>query len=242
MLLTRVRLVTAAWALGCVAIGAPDLRAAPRATPKYTNAEVLSVDVTQRRLVVRNNDGAEQTLELDDGVAGVADLRRGDRVILTLRGEAGRPRVEALWKAGSAGPAATAAKAPAAVVVAGDDPGPVDAEYSRRVADLARQADAVDRLWTGFRNVCGVTPERSYEGSREWLSLWEVPPPDLSSGYCRDQFNQIVDRGQTVNAGMAAAETDARRRLQPGTIREIERRYSLEWGGWGRTPPAHAEP
>jgi len=54
--------------------------------------EVLSLNVQQRLLVVRTNDGAEQTLELDAKVAGFADLRPGDRVILTLRGEPGRAR------------------------------------------------------------------------------------------------------------------------------------------------------
>ncbi len=81
----------------------------------------------------------------------------------------------------------------------------------------------------------------AYAGSREWLSLWESVQVDTSSGYCRDLFNQIVGRGQSVNAAMAAAETDARRSLEPGAIREIQRQYSLEWHGWGSTPPKRLE-
>ena len=89
--------------------------------------------------------------------------------------------------------------------------------YSRRVADLAAEASRVDGLWNGFRTNCRVTlSDNAYEGSREWLSLWESVQVDLSSGYCRDLFNQIVGRGQTVNSGMAAAETEARREAAPG--------------------------
>lgn len=242
MLVTRKQLVTMAWALGCVVVGVSGLRAAPRATLKYTNAEFVSLDLPRHALVVRNNEGKEQTLELEDNLAGLAELRPGDRVILTLRGDPDRPRVGALWKASPPGKAASPAEPSAAAVVTGEDAEQAEVEYSRRVADLARQADEIDRIWAGFRTVCDVRTQRRYEGSREWLSLWEATPTDLSSGYCRDRFNQIVTRGQSVNAGMAAAEADAARELQPGRIRAIQKRYSLEWSEWGRTPPNPSEP
>jgi DNA-binding beta-propeller fold protein YncE len=60
---------------------------------------------------------------------------------------------------------------------------------------------------------------------------------DLSSGNCRDMYNQIVSLGQAVSEAMADAEDTAGRVLSPGRIREIERRHSLEWGGWGRGAP-----
>lgn len=78
--------------------GAGPLAAQGR-TPKYMNAEVVKVRVQERLLVVRDNEGAEQTMQLDDRVAGFADLRPGDQVILTVRGEPGRARVEAILKA-----------------------------------------------------------------------------------------------------------------------------------------------
>jgi hypothetical protein len=40
-----------------------------------------------------------------------------------------------------------------------------------------------------------------------------------------------------VSEAMADAEESAGRVLSPGQIREIERRHSLEWGGWGRGAP-----
>jgi hypothetical protein len=240
--------LAAALAISGLALGASSAAAQgapPRSTPMYTNAEIVSIHPQQRTIVVRNNDGAQQRIELEDRVAGLADLRAGDRVILTLRGDPARPRVQAIVK--STKTEARGETRPESAVTASDQD--TDDEqlraaqtYSRRVADLAGEASRVDGLWTGFRTNCRVSlSDSAYEGSREWLSLWDSVQVDLSSGYCRDLFNQIVGRGQSVNAAMAAAETEARRALEPGTIREIQRQFSLEWSGWGRTPPRRLE-
>ncbi|HEY8231144.1 MAG TPA: hypothetical protein VIJ10_00640 [Vicinamibacteria bacterium] len=247
MALKRMRIAMAA-AIAWAGIGVSGVLA--QGTPKYTNAEVLSINAQQRLLVVRTNDGAEQTLELDDQVSGLAELRAGDRVILTMRGEPGRPRVQAFSKTTKveasastrAEPVVTRAEPVVTAVDRGDEELRAAESYSRRLADLAAQATAIDTVWSGFRTACNVTlSDGAYAGSREWLSLWDSVQVDTSSGYCRDLFNQIVGRGQSVNAAMAAAETDARRSLEPGAIREIQRQYSLEWHGWGSTPPKRLE-
>ena len=62
--------------------------------------------------------------------------------------------------------------------------------------------------------------------------LKEVPKPDL-----RDWVYQIIGQGEAVKTQMAAAEDVARRSLAPGSIREIRRRYALEWEGWGLSAP-----
>jgi hypothetical protein len=253
------RLAAAALATSWLALGASmaDAQGAPpRSTPIYTNAEIVSIHAQQRTIVVRNNDGTQQRLDLDDPVAGLADLRAGDRVILTLRGDPARPRVQAIVKSTKTEARAETRPDSAVTAIEQGTDGAVPAidqatddeqlraaqAYSRRVADLAGEASRVDGLWTGFRTNCRVTlSDSAYEGSREWLSLWDSVQVDLSSGYCRDLFNQIVGRGQSVNSAMAAAESEARRVLEPGTIREIQRQYSLEWSGWGRTPPRRLE-
>ena len=248
MSLTQMRIAMAA-SIAWVGIGVSGALA--QSAPKYTTAEVVSVNAQQRLLVVRGNDGAQQTLELDDQVSGLAELRAGDRVILTMRGEPGRARVQAFSKTTKV---AARASTPAEPVVTasdrkdgtaldrGDEELRAAESYSQRLADLAAQATAIDTVWSGFRTACNVTlSDGAYAGSREWLSLWESVQVDTSSGYCRDLFNQIVGRGQSVNAAMAAAETDARRSLEPGAIREIQRQYSLEWHSWGSTPPKRLE-
>jgi len=215
-------------------------------TPKYTNAEVVKVRSQERLLVIKNADGVEQTLELDDHVAGIGELRPGDRVILTLRGEPGRSRVEsfskseASQKSGASQTRAVAQQRPSAVVDdTGEETRAGDA-FEARVAALASQSVRVDGLWSSFRTSCNVLLRggAAYDGARPWLSLWDgAAQVDLSSGNCRDMYNQIVSLGQAVNEAMADAEDTAGRVLSPGRIREIERRHSLVWGGWGRGAP-----
>jgi len=216
-------------------------------SPTYTNAQVLGVDVAGRTLVVRNAGGAEEKVELDDHVAGFEDVKAGDHVILALRGEPGRARVSAIIKSkatpasrsvtGSASPAGnegTAARASGAAAAS--------AFFATRVAALAAQADRVDRVWGEFRKACDSTVGGRYDGGREWFALWDgLVRADLSHGFCRDLHNQVVALGEPVNVEMAAAEDAVRRSLPPGEIREIRRRYALEWDGWGRIPPKQLE-
>jgi len=105
------------------------------------------------------------------------------------------------------------------------------------------QANRVDRLWGELRTNCTVTIRGGqYDGAREWLSLWnDQAQVDLSSGTCRDLFNQVVTQGQALSTEVAAAEESARRLLEPGQIREILRRNSLDWARWGSPAPALLE-
>ena len=217
--------------------------------PKYTNAEVVKVRTQERLLVIRNNEGVEQTLQLDDQVAGLADIKAGDQVILTLHGDPGRPRVSSISKTEAASRSGVRTArggvrpAPPVPAVAEETDGEARAtsdEFDQRVANLAQQAIRVDSLWNTFRTSCNVTMRAgtAYEDSRQWLSLWDTAAQvDLSSGQCRDLYNQIVGLGQAVNVGMADAEDQARRALSPGQMRDIERRHLLEWGSWGRSAP-----
>jgi len=210
--------------------------------PKYTNAEVVKVRAQERLLVIKNTDGVEQTLQLDDHVVGVGELRPGDHVILTLRGEPGRARVESFAKS-EAPKTRTASQAQPAERPVVEDTGDetrAAASFEARVSALAQQSARVDTLWGSFRTSCNVVMRggAAYDGGRPWLSLWDdTAQTDLSSGNCRDMFNQIVGLGQAINEAMADAQDDAARTLSPGQIREIERRHSLEWGGWGRGAP-----
>jgi hypothetical protein len=114
--------------------------------------------------------------------------------------------------------------------------------FADRTAAIAEQANRVDPLWRSFREGCDVKVSGQYEGGREWLSLWDTQAKaDLSSGFCRDLFDQIVNAGSDVNKSMAAAEEGVRTSLLPGAIREIRRRYSMDWDGWGRQAPAMLE-
>lgn len=206
-------------------------------TPTYTNARVVSINALDRTFVIRQADGAQQTVELDDSVGGMGDVTVGDEVILTLRGEPGRPRVSALTK--STATPARATPAPRPLAPTGSPAPEAAAEaFARQVADLALEASRVDRLWSAFRTSCDASVGGRYEGAREWFGLWANDVrADLSNGYCRDLYNQIVGLGETVKRKMAGAEDSARRSLSPGEIRDVRLRYSMDWDGWDRPAP-----
>jgi hypothetical protein len=231
--------------------GASVLSAQSPQSLTMTNAEVVSVDPSQRIMVIRNTEGKDQTVELDDQLAGFSGIRAGDKVVLSLRKGPGRDRVMSITKGGAKAPAAeTRAVTPAPGAAVVTSPGgtvettvvtPAQASlnaYADRVAALAQQASEVDRLWGEFRSICNVIVDAHYD-SREWMSLWDKQARvDLSSGSCRDLYNQILTAGGTVSAGMAAAEESAKKAgLIPGDLRQVRQRYSMDWGGWGRTPP-----
>jgi hypothetical protein len=220
--------------------------------PLYTNAHVLGIDAAGRTLVIRNARGVQERVELDDNVAGFQDVKVGDHVILALRGEPGRSRVSAIFK----GKESSTSESSASKTVSGSampvgDEAPLarasnaaaaSTFFAGRVAAVAAQAAHVDRVWGEFRQACGVTVGGRYDGGREWFALWDGQVrADLSQGFCRDLHNQVVSLGEAVNVEMAAAEDAARRSLAPGDIRDIRRRYALEWDGWGRIPPRQLE-
>jgi hypothetical protein len=188
--------------------------------------------------VIRNSDGREQTLQLDDSVAGLQELRAGDRVILTLREEPGMTRISSITKS-LARPAAPNQPATPPPIEGALSVAPGLKNFADQVAALAQQAGHVDTLWNAFRTTCNVTLRSSYADGRDWFSLWDdTAQIDVSGGACRDLFNQVVGRGEAVKAGMAGAEEAARKAdLSPGDLRETRRRYSMEWGGWSLSAP-----
>ncbi len=250
----KIALVFAVFAM---LAGASVLSAQSPQSLTMTNAEVVSVDPSQRIMVIRNTAGKDQTVELDDQLAGFSGISAGDKVVLSLRKGPGRDRVMTITKGGATAPATetrvvtpatgtTVVTAPAgAVADTTTIVVPAQASlnaYSDRVAILAQQAGEVDRLWGEFRSVCNVTVDAHFD-SREWVSLWDKQARvDLSSGSCRNLYNQILTAGETVSAGMAAAQESAKKAgLVLGDLRQVNQRYSMGWEGWGRTPPERLE-
>jgi hypothetical protein len=213
-----------------------------RGATNNVTADVVSVNAVNRTLVVRISGGSTQTVELDDAVAGIGDLKAGDRAILTLRNEPGRMRVTRIIRA--AAPQAQAGAKPTAETGPNDhgDAAAAARALSERTAVLAGEASRVDGLWSSFREACDVKVDGQYEGGREWFSLWDNrAKADLSSGFCRDLFDQVVSAGSNVNKSMAAAEGAARKTMLPGSIRDVTRRYAMDWDGWGRPAPVELE-
>jgi len=234
--------------IGILALSATAVLARPAAvraddsSPTYMNAEVSRVDPLTRLLTVRKPQGSLETLELDERLAGFGAIAPGDHVILTVRRQPGRAWVSAIMKAtppDAAGPDAFSSDELDALAPTGLAGAPPRQSFAVQVALLAQRANRVDGLWRSFRASCDVRVRASYDGAREWFGLWdETVRSDLSSGFCRDLYNRIVDLGEGVKGAMSEAEGAARGSLPPGSIREIRRHYAMDWEGWDRVPPA----
>jgi hypothetical protein len=269
----RNALVFAVLALLAVGSG---LYAQPPQSLTMTNATVVSVDPSQRIMVIKNTEGRQQTVELDDQLAGFAGIRAGDQIVLSLRKGPGRDRVMAIEKAGpttkvsttttttttaeGTSGTATSSAAPIAtrethvttstqtqdtrvVTPSTDAAVELRAEaalgtYSDRVATFAQQATELDRLWGEAVRVCNASVDAHYD-AREWVSLWDKQVRlDTSTGACRELLNQVISAGETINAGMAAAQQSATKAgASAGELRAIRQRYAMDWDGWGRPAP-----
>jgi hypothetical protein len=198
------------------------------------------LDAAKRTLVVETASGERQRLELDDNSAGLGDIKSGDHVIVGINGAPGRLRASSISKMTASLPQ-RASLPPARPTLPPDDSKEAAGArrvFSDRVAAVAPQAGRVDGLWSTFKDTCEATSSAQYDGAREWFGLWDDQVnADLSSGFCRDLFNQIVGLGEAVKTQMAGAEDVARRSLSPGSIRDIRRRYALDWEGWDLAPP-----
>ena len=118
---------------------------------------------------------------------------------------------------------------------------PSDAAVDRldsQVAQIAAQASGVDTVWNSFLLNCDATPRARYD--RGWFGLWENQvQADLSSGFCRDLYDQVIVSGESVKAEMGRAEQAARvAGVWPGEIRDVKRRHAMSWDGWGLPAPA----
>jgi hypothetical protein len=232
----RARAVLLAWIV--MACWAAVSAAQTPGTPMYTNARVVSINPLERTLVIRQADGTQQTVQLDETVGGLGDVRAGDEVLLGLRAQPGWPRVTMITKS-KASTTTRGTPAPRALPPAASETSQtaIDA-FTRQVASLSQDADRVDRLWSAFRTTCDATVGSEYEGGREWFGLWTNDVrADLSNGTCRDLYNQIIGLGETVVRAMAGAEDAARRSLSPGDVREVRLRYSMDWDGWTLPAP-----
>jgi hypothetical protein len=194
--------------------------------------------------VIKGSTGAQETLEFDDGLAGPAGVKAGDRVILTVRGEPGRRRVSAITKmTGKPAPAAPRASSSALPGATSPSGASVREHFANQVASLSQQAVAIDGVWTSFVSSCDAKPSASVDGGRDWFGLWDGRvKADLSGGFCRDLFNQIVTAGEGIKKGMASAEDVARKTMDAGEVRDIRRLHSMEWDGWELPAPDKLQP
>jgi hypothetical protein len=111
-----------------------------------------------------------------------------------------------------------------------------EAEYERQMQTFARAADQLDGSWKNFQKNCYLNPFSSGDAQREWFAVRDQQPTFKAAdvwcgGYLQDLQNRVADYGRA----MAQSGEQARRAgVYPGAMRDIRRRYRVDWTGWDR--------
>lgn len=108
------------------------------------------------------------------------------------------------------------------------------ATYDKTVAIVARRAAELDDYWSRIKQNCSVRAAPGYD--REWFGLWDgrsaLTSPDAS---CVSVVNDLNRLAAQVCTAMTQAQEEARRTsVLPGQLRDIRRRYRMDWAGWER--------
>jgi S1-C subfamily serine protease len=111
-----------------------------------------------------------------------------------------------------------------------------ETEYERQMQALARAADQLDGSWKNFQKNCSLNSFSTGDAQREWFAMRDQPPTFKAAdvwcgGYLQDLLNRVAD----YSRAMAQSGEQARRAgVYPGALREIRRRYRVDWTGWDR--------
>ena len=106
--------------------------------------------------------------------------------------------------------------------------------YDKTVAAVAKRAAQLDDYWARIKQNCAVRIAPGYD--REWFGLWDgrtaLTAPDSS---CISAVNDLNSSASQVRSVMIDAQENARRAsVLPGHLRDVRRRYRMDWTGWDR--------
>jgi S1-C subfamily serine protease len=110
------------------------------------------------------------------------------------------------------------------------------ADYERHVSALARRADQIDGAWQNFQRNCLLNPSSAGDAERPWFTMRDVAPtfktPDM---WCANTREDLTGHVREFARVMGEAGEHARRAgVYPGVLREIRRKYRVDWTGWDR--------
>jgi S1-C subfamily serine protease len=106
--------------------------------------------------------------------------------------------------------------------------------YDQIVGTVARHAAQIDDYWNRIKASCAVRAAHGYD--REWFGLWDgrttLAGPDMS---CSEAVRDLEKIAAQVREAMSTAQEEARRSsVLPGQLRDIRRRYRMDWTGFDR--------
>jgi len=108
-------------------------------------------------------------------------------------------------------------------------------QYNSTVGALAAQADYADQEWREYATWCGVGSSAAPSGGRAWFAIWSASGAGGGNvrADCSNMHRDILERADKVKAVMVEASERARRNgVYPGEMRDVRRRYSLDYDGW----------
>ena len=111
------------------------------------------------------------------------------------------------------------------------------ARFDQVVQVLSRAGDQIDANWQRNAKLC-VASTVSTGGDRPWFALYVANGVKTAVSNAYDCFGWITDMKTSANQIKErmdqALEAARRDDVYPGTIRDIRRKYRMEWSGWDR--------
>jgi S1-C subfamily serine protease len=108
--------------------------------------------------------------------------------------------------------------------------------YEAMLKWATREADQIDNYWDRYAKSCITNARRS--GDRAWFAVYESSGVTVSgvSGYDCEQFlSTVTGHANQIKQTMSTEGDTARQAgVYPGVLRDLRRRYRLDWSGWDR--------
>ena len=109
-------------------------------------------------------------------------------------------------------------------------------DYGSALQQIARNADQLDSYWSRYSATCVASS--SSAGDRPWFAVMDPNGVHVNGGSeydCGTWVRTLQQNAAAVRSQMAQATEAARRSgVYPGTIRDLRRRFRLDWDGWER--------
>jgi hypothetical protein len=106
--------------------------------------------------------------------------------------------------------------------------------YAKVLEWAARNADQIDAYWGRYASTCVSGPVRS--GDRPWFAVYDAGAVRLNgtSIYdCQSWLDTVRSNALQVKAEVdRAAEAARQAGVYPGVLRDLRRRYRMQWSGW----------
>ena len=123
--------------------------------------------------------------------------------------------------------------------------GPSDGDVQRKQGEqryesmlkwATREADQLDNYWNRYSKSCIANVRRS--GDRAWFAVYEtngVTVVGISEYDCQSFLARVSNNADQIRETMAREGDTARQAgVYPGVLRDLRRRYRLDWSGWDR--------